>query len=398
MDIIPCPGNQTGIEWDNLTEPWFNNQFLPWYDSIMALLQQWVTETANSPSSHKKVDEQALMGQYYTHSMDILLPLLYYASDRIRLYPITQFFGSIAAQQVINCIMKKFEPIQQDFYFAFEELFPLPVDIDVHDVVTMTDLEQCNIRHRSMMLFLRSKSMFDTLQCERVLLPGAGAIGCEVAVALAMMGMCSKDGKLIIIDNDSIESSNLSRQCLFRTKDVHRSKAEVVKEVITSQIYPDMNVTALVRKLSAYDDLTSYLGNLNGDKEDGSDRSITKIIVAVDNEKARKDLGDISYVNNIFHVSPGTNAIKASCHTNLPGQTRPKKTSRKDGGDDNTTNKVDKFGGACSPKDFKYSFAHCVQSAMFLFSNAFKEQPNRGKYVCVYFYVWVNDCMILNRS
>jgi molybdopterin/thiamine biosynthesis adenylyltransferase len=41
---------------------------------------------------------------------------------------------------------------------------------------------------------------------------GAGALGCELIKAFALMGIgCSKDGLISVTDNDNIEVSNLNR-------------------------------------------------------------------------------------------------------------------------------------------------------------------------------------------
>lgn len=62
-------------------------------------------------------------------------------------------------------------------------------------------------------------------------LVGSGAIGCEVLKIWAMMGLGSGDhGMIHVTDMDIIERSNLSRQFLFRSKDV-----EVMNE--TNKIY-----------------------------------------------------------------------------------------------------------------------------------------------------------------
>uniref|UniRef100_A0A7S3HZG7 Ubiquitin-activating enzyme E1 C-terminal domain-containing protein n=1 Tax=Favella ehrenbergii TaxID=182087 RepID=A0A7S3HZG7_9SPIT len=56
---------------------------------------------------------------------------------------------------------------------------------------------------------------------------GAGALGCEYAKAMALMGLgCGPTGSVTVTDNDNIEVSNLNRQFLFRQPDVGSSKAE----------------------------------------------------------------------------------------------------------------------------------------------------------------------------
>ncbi len=72
-----------------------------------------------------------------------------------------------------------------------------------------------------------------------VFIAGAGALGNEVAKNLAMLGI----KRLIIIDNDKVELSNINRMIFFEREDVGKSKAKVLAEKIYKR-FPYVEVWA----------------------------------------------------------------------------------------------------------------------------------------------------------
>lgn len=87
----------------------------------------------------------------------------------------------------------------------------------------------------------------------RVLVIGAGGLGCPALVALA-----PRVGTIGIVDDDVVELSNLNRQILHRTEDVGRPKVQSARdavrrrfatvnvETLRARVEPD-NVDAVVR-------------------------------------------------------------------------------------------------------------------------------------------------------
>lgn len=71
----------------------------------------------------------------------------------------------------------------------------------------------------------------------KVLVVGAGALGNEIVKNLALLGV----GKLLILDLDSIEVSNLSRSVLFSEGDIGAQKAQTAAAA-ARRIYPGIEV------------------------------------------------------------------------------------------------------------------------------------------------------------
>jgi sulfur carrier protein ThiS adenylyltransferase len=84
----------------------------------------------------------------------------------------------------------------------------------------------------------------DRLKAAVVGIAGCGGLGSNCAVALARVGV----GKLIIVDYDKIEISNLNRQYFFRDQ-VGMPKAEALKEVI-GRIDPEIVIDQHVLSLN----------------------------------------------------------------------------------------------------------------------------------------------------
>lgn len=85
----------------------------------------------------------------------------------------------------------------------------------------------------------------EKLKEAKVLVVGAGGLGCPVLLYLAAAGV----GTIGVIDFDTIDASNLQRQILFSTDDVGRSKAEVAKEKLNAN-NPFIDVIAYNEELT----------------------------------------------------------------------------------------------------------------------------------------------------
>lgn len=106
----------------------------------------------------------------------------------------------------------------------------------------------------------------------KVLLVGAGGLGCPAGLYLAAAGV----GTLGIIDSDTVDLTNLQRQILHGTSDVGRPKTESAREAI-GRINPDVKVITYQERLTSENAI-----NIFQDYDiivDGSDNFPTKYLV-----------------------------------------------------------------------------------------------------------------------
>lgn len=83
----------------------------------------------------------------------------------------------------------------------------------------------------------------------RVLMLGVGGLGTWTAAALACAGV----GHLTLVDDDTVDLSNLNRQVLFRRSDVGRPKVEAASDALAA-FDPTLDITTHQRRITSADD------------------------------------------------------------------------------------------------------------------------------------------------
>jgi molybdopterin/thiamine biosynthesis adenylyltransferase len=109
----------------------------------------------------------------------------------------------------------------------------------------------------------------EKLRAAKILVVGAGALGNEVLKNLSLLGI----GKVLVIDLDEIEESNLTRSVLFRSSDKGKSKAQAAAKML-HEINPDTQVIPIH-------------GNVMTDIGLGVFRDVDVVIGCLDNREAR---------------------------------------------------------------------------------------------------------------
>ncbi|KAJ5178550.1 Molybdenum cofactor biosynthesis MoeB [Penicillium coprophilum] len=155
-----------------------------------------------------------------------------------------------------------------------------------------------------------------SLKESRVLLVGAGGIGCELLKNLVLTGF----GEIHIIDLDTIDLSNLNRQFLFRHEHIKKSKALVAKEV-AQKFRPDT-------KLEAY-----HANIMDAQFNISWFESFNVAFNALDNIAARRHVNKMCLVANVPLIESGTTGFNGQVQVIQKSQTEcydctPKQTPK----------------------------------------------------------------------
>lgn len=132
------------------------------------------------------------------------------------------------------------------------------------------DERQRYARHLSLPEF--GEAAQDRLKRGRVLVIGAGGLGSPALLYLAAAGV----GRIVVVDDDRVDASNLQRQILYREHDIGRLKAEVAAEELRAQ-NPLVRVDAITERFRRGNalDLVSACDVII----DGSDNFATRYLV-----------------------------------------------------------------------------------------------------------------------
>ena len=221
---------------------------------------------------------------------------------KANIQPVCAFFGGILAQEIIKAT-GKYVPIDQWFIHDFFEA--------VSNVKDDADRTLKNCRYDDQIAIFGNEIQ-EKIQKSNIFMVGAGATGCEFLKNFAMMGFCSdKNSKFTVTDNDNIEISNLSRQFLFRKKDVGKSKSVIAVDSV-KQMNPNFHAEGLQAKVC---DETEQIFN----EEFWNEQNF--IVYAVDSVEARKYIDNKVILYQKFAVDSGTLGTKAHSQTIIPHKT-----------------------------------------------------------------------------
>uniref|UniRef100_A0A671UV40 SUMO-activating enzyme subunit 2 n=1 Tax=Sparus aurata TaxID=8175 RepID=A0A671UV40_SPAAU len=189
------------------------------------------------------------------------------------------------------------------------------------------------------------KELADSLSTCKVLVVGAGGIGCELLKNLVLTGFKNIE----VIDLDTIDVSNLNRQFLFQKKHVGKSKAQVAKESAL-QFCPTANITA-------YHDSI-----MNPDYNVEFFRQFVLVMNALDNRAARNHVNRMCLAADIPLIESGTAGYLGQVTVIKKGMTecyecQPKPTQKT-------------FPG-CTIRNTPSEPIHCIVWAKYLFKLIF---------------------------
>ena len=271
---------------------------------------------------------------------------------RAQISPVAAFFGGIVAHEIIKST-GKYEPIDQWLIMDFFEM--------VENISENADRSLKGSRYDDQIAIFGNEIQ-KKIEQSKIFMIGAGATGCEFLKNFAMMGFCTndKDSKFIVTDNDSIEVSNLSRQFLFRQKDVGSSKAVTASNSV-KLMNPKFNVVGLQKKVCK--ETEDYFDEDFWNKLD-------YVIMAVDSLQARKYIDTRVVKFEKCSVDAGTMGTVANTQIIVPHKTMSY------GDNKENEEEAPKVIPMCTLRHFPSIITHCIEWSRDVFNAYFISTVN----------------------
>lgn len=192
------------------------------------------------------------------------------------------------------------------------------------------------------------KELSEALSTCKVLVVGAGGIGCELLKNLVLTGFKNIE----VIDLDTIDVSNLNRQFLFQKKHVGKSKAQVAKESAL-HFCPSANIVA-------YHDSI-----MNPDYNVEFFRKFVLVMNALDNAAARNHVNRMCLAADIPLIESGTAGYLGQVSVIKKGLTECYECQPKP---------AQKTFPGCTIRNTPSEPIHCIVWAKYLFNQLFGEE------------------------
>ncbi|KAG7205366.1 hypothetical protein KM043_007366 [Ampulex compressa] len=182
----------------------------------------------------------------------------------------------------------------------------------------------------------------------KVLIVGAGGIGCEILKNLVMTGFTDIE----IIDLDTIDVSNLNRQFLFQKKHVGKSKADVARETALT-FNPDVKIVHHHDSITSSDFGVSFF------------KKFTLVMNALDNRAARNHVNRMCLASDIPLIESGTAGYEGQVELIKKGLSQCYECTPK---------AAQKTFPGCTIRNTPSEPIHCIVWAKHLFKQLFGEE------------------------
>eukprot|EP00658_Telonema_sp_P-2_P022153 TRINITY_DN18845_c0_g2_i1.p1 TRINITY_DN18845_c0_g2~~TRINITY_DN18845_c0_g2_i1.p1 ORF type:complete len:885 (+),score=270.50 TRINITY_DN18845_c0_g2_i1:192-2846(+) len=248
--------------------------------------------------------------------------------------------GGFVAQEVTK-LSGKYTPIDQWLQIDFLET--LADEMPTGDQVAATGGRYDGT------IAVYGKPFQDKVANLRAFVVGAGALGCEIAKGLCMLGAgTGSNGAVSITDMDTIERSNLSRQFLFRAPDIDSFKSTAAKRAMLA-MNPDMKIEDYTEAVGPATETEQLFGHDFWDRQD-------VLINALDSITARHYVDSKACLHGKPLLESGTTGVMGNFMVVLPNIT----ACYRDG-------KTLEDGGqipVCTLKGAPYEALHCIMWAI----------------------------------